>query len=217
MNTSHSHAHVVDLTHTITEDMPVYPGTDAPIIEQGTTVAVEGFAEKKLTFFSHVGTHMDAPAHIFEDKKTLDALPASTFTGPACIIDVSGLTLITLDVLKQYEDQIAQCDFVIFSSGHEKLWGTEAYFSPFPTLDEEAATWLTTQNLKGMGIDAISFDTMDVTRLFIHEILLGSGLVLIENLKNLDTITDPIFTFVALPLKIFESDGSPIRAIAMLP
>ncbi|SHJ55618.1 cyclase family protein [Halodesulfovibrio aestuarii] len=217
MNTPHSRAKVVDLTHTITEDMPVYPGTEAPIIEQGTTVAKEGFAEKKLTFFSHVGTHMDAPAHIFEDKKTLDALPASTFTGPACIVDVSGLTVITLEELKRHEERISQCDFVIFSSGHEKHWGTAKYFSPFPTLDKEAATWLTTQNLKGLGIDTISFDPMDITRLLIHEILLGSGLVLIENLKNLNTITAPIFTFVALPLKILESDGSPIRAIAVLP
>ncbi|SIO39008.1 cyclase family protein [Halodesulfovibrio marinisediminis] len=217
MTTPYSQANVVDLTHTITEDMPVYPGTDAPIIEQGTTVAKEGFAEKKLTFFSHVGTHMDAPAHIFEDKKTLDALPVSTFTGPACVIDVSGQAHITLDFLKLHEDRIGHCDFVIFSSGHEKHWGTEAYFSPFPTLDEEAAKWISTQNLKGLGIDAISFDTMDVTTLFIHEILLGNGLVLIENLKNLDQIKDPIFTFVALPLKIVESDGSPIRAIAILP
>lgn len=113
MTTPYSQANVVDLTHTITEDMPVYPGTDAPIIEQGTTVAKEGFAEK-LTFFSHVGTHMDAPAHIFEDQKTLDALHASTFTGPACVIDVSGQTHITLDLLKNHEDRIAVCDFVIF-------------------------------------------------------------------------------------------------------
>lgn len=217
MMSSHSHANVVDLTHTITEDMPVYPGTDAPIIEQGTTVAKEGFAEKKLTFFSHVGTHMDAPAHIFEDKKTLDALPVSTFTGSACIIDVAGKNVITKDYLQQHDDRISHCDFVIFLSGHEKHWGTETYFSPFPTLNEEAANWLTTKNLKGLGIDAISFDTMDVTTLFIHEILLGSGMVLIENLRNLDQIKAPVFTFVALPLKIKESDGSPIRAIAILP
>ncbi|OBQ51904.1 cyclase family protein [Halodesulfovibrio spirochaetisodalis] len=217
MTTPQAYTNVIDLTHVIKEDMPVYPGTEAPIIEQGTTVAKEGFAEKRLTFFSHIGTHMDAPAHIFDGKKTLDALPASTFTGAACIIDVSGVETITLDLLKQHEERIAQCDFVLFSSGHETLWGTDTYFSPFPTLNEEAATWLTQQNLKGLGIDAISFDTMDVTRLFIHEILLGSGMVLIENLKNLSQITEPIFTFVALPLNILESDGSPIRAIAMLP
>lgn len=207
---------VIDLTHTIKEDMPVYPGTDAPIIEQATTVAEEGFAEKRLIMFSHVGTHMDAPAHIFDDKKSLDELPASTFTGPACIIDISNHESITLDLLKEHEERITNCDYVLFSSGHEDLWGTEEYFSPFPTLTEEAAQWIVKQNIKGLGIDAISFDTLDATDLYIHRILLSNGLVLVENLKNLPQITKPIFTFVALPLKIQESDGSPIRAIAML-
>ena len=208
---------VIDLTHTISGDMPVYPGTEPPIIEQATTIEKEGFAEKRLIMFSHVGTHMDAPAHILSDQNTLDALPASTFTGPACIIDVSGHEFITVDLLKKHVARITDCDFVIFSCGHENFWETEEYFSPFPTLTEEAARWIVEQDIKGLGIDTISFDAIDATDLYIHRILLESGLVLIENLKNLPQITAPIFTFVALPLKLKESDGSPIRAIAMLP
>lgn len=56
----------IDLTHTIEENMPVYPGTEPPKIVEATTVEVEGFAEKLLTLFSHTGTHMDAPAHMLK-------------------------------------------------------------------------------------------------------------------------------------------------------
>ncbi|MCT4628076.1 cyclase family protein [Halodesulfovibrio sp.] len=212
-----NHTNVIDLTHTITNGMPVYPGTSAPRIAQSSTVSQNGFAEKELTLCSHVGTHMDAPAHIINNAETLDALPTATFIGSACLLDVSSASAISLDILKKHERTIAQCDFVIFASGHEKYWGTETYFSPFPVLDKEAATWLTTQKLKGVGIDAISFDTMDASELFIHTILLSHGLVLIENLTNLASITESMFTFAALPLKIHESDGAPVRAIAILP
>ena len=206
---------VIDLTHTIREGMPVYPGTDSPTLEEATTVESDGFAEKKLTMFSHVGTHMDAPAHIFAGATTLDALDISKFTGSACVLDVSMQPVITREFLEQHSTRIATADFVLFSSGHERRWGTEAYFSPFPVLDEEGAVWIANQSLKGLGIDAISFDTMDAQTLPIHQILLSSGMVLIENLCNLEQMPADGSTFIALPLKIHESDGSPIRAIAM--
>ena len=59
----------VDLTHIIHPDMPVYPGTEQPVFEAGTSLEIEGFLEKKISFFSHTGTHMDAPAHIIKNAK----------------------------------------------------------------------------------------------------------------------------------------------------
>ena len=39
--------------------------------------------------------------------------------------------------------------------------------------------------------------------------------VIIENLTDLDLIKSGLFTFIALPLKHENADGSPIRAIAI--
>lgn len=58
---------VIDLTHTIYENMPVYPGTDRPKLEIANTYEKNGFRETLLTMFSHTGTHMDAPAHLFAE------------------------------------------------------------------------------------------------------------------------------------------------------
>jgi kynurenine formamidase len=49
-----------------------------------------------------------------------------------------------------------------------------------------------------------------------HHILLGSEIILIENLTNLDVLPDGIFMFQCLPLKIEHADGSPVRAIAIV-
>ena len=62
---------IIDLTHTITPEMPVYPGTVPPVLESAGTLANRGWRETRLAISSHSGTHMDAPAHILADGSTL--------------------------------------------------------------------------------------------------------------------------------------------------
>lgn len=58
-----------DLTHTISEDMPVFPGSETPKLTTKSTYEKDGFKETLLQMYSHVGTHMDPPAHIFTNQK----------------------------------------------------------------------------------------------------------------------------------------------------
>jgi kynurenine formamidase len=70
--------------------MPVYPGTEPPEFLVPCTIAVDGFTEKKLTLYSHTGTHMDAPAHILEGAPTLDHLPAARSSAArSCLISLT--------------------------------------------------------------------------------------------------------------------------------
>ena len=82
---------VIDLTHTIQEEMLVYPGTEQPTVREACSLAGDGFRETRLEMFSHVGTHIDAPAHLFADGSSLDALPAEQFVGKALVIDCRGV------------------------------------------------------------------------------------------------------------------------------
>ena len=68
---------------------------------------------------------------------------------------------------------------------------------------------------KGIGIDAISIDPIDSRDLPVHKLLLGAGLIVVENLTGLEVLPQS-FDFMALPLKIAEADGSPVRAAALL-
>ena len=69
---------VIDLTHTIREDMPVYPGTEPPRLTTACTVSQCGYRETLLHMYSHTGTHMDAPAHMM-DAPTLDSFGPDRF------------------------------------------------------------------------------------------------------------------------------------------
>ncbi|MDX9958866.1 MAG: cyclase family protein [Spirochaetia bacterium] len=208
----------IDLTQFITPDMPVYPGTEGPKIDNATSIAQDGFAEKLLTMYSHTGTHVDAPGHMIPGAKTLDQFSVDTFIGRAVVIDVPEVSepCISLRLLEDQAERLKGCDFVLFHTGWDAKWGQGGYFSGFPVLSADAARLLCGLGLKGLGFDCISVDPVGSTDMEIHRILLGSGLVIVENLCNLSMLNGAAFTFSCLPLRIRDSDGSPVRAVAML-
>lgn len=206
-----------DLSHTLEPGMPYFPGTEPTVISRPFTVASHGFAEQRVSMLTHSGTHMDAPAHILEGGPTLERLGLSHFIGSARVIDCSAAHGRAIDLadLQPWGASLVGKDFVVLHTGWCRHWGEPAYFRDYPVLTEEAASWLAAFQFKGVGIDTISFDAHDSSALPIHRIFLGRDIVLVENLVNLDKIPDQEFLFCCLPLKIAETDGAPVRAVAL--
>lgn len=147
-----------ELTHTIRNDMPVYPGTEQPRLTTACTIDQCGYRETLLHMFSHTGTHMDAPAHMLRDGTALDCYDAAKFAGPAVVVDCRGQRAITLSLLQSYD--LNGADFVLFCTGWDKKWGTPDYHEGFPCLTAEAAAYLAGLPLKGVGEDTISLDPL---------------------------------------------------------
>lgn len=204
---------VYDLTHTIKNDMPVYPGTEQPRLTTACTIEEAGYRETLLHMFSHTGTHMDAPAHMLPEGTTLDSYDAEKFTGTALVVDCRGQAAITLPLLKGYD--LTGVDFVLFCTGWDRKWGSDDYYEGFPCLTAEAAAYLAALPLKGVGEDSISLDPCDSVDFPNHITLMRADFVNMENLKGLDALLGRRFTFVTLPLKFENSDGCSCRAIAM--
>jgi len=208
----------VDLSHTISSDMPVYPGTAPPAFIQPCTIEKDGFLENRITFFSHTGTHVDAPAHIIEGARTLDRFAVDHFIGAAGLIDLTGLkkSVIDLDDIKPHRDLIEHSEFILIQSGWSRHWGIEAYFHDYPVCSVEAALWLSGFSLKGIGLDMISADETGSSDFPVHRIFLKQEILLIENLTNLSALQGSEFIFACFPLKSAQADGSPVRAVAMI-
>ena len=210
---------IIDLTHNIEPNMPVYPGTEPPVIHRVNTIETDGFLEHKVTMFTHTGTHVDAPSHILKNGSTLNTYDAAYFVGNGFVIDIQIQTgrEITKELLIYHEDVINESDFLLLNTGWSRHWGKDTYFSGYPVLDPDAAVWLTKRNgLRGIGIDAISFDREGSNDFPVHHILLGAGKLLIENLTNLLNVGQKKFRFTCLPLKTQQADGAPVRAIAII-
>jgi arylformamidase len=208
---------VTDLTHPITPDMPVYPGTEPPVIHPANTVERNGFAETLIRMYSHTGTHIDAPAHMLAGAPALDQLGIDRFVGRACAIDVSapGEVRIGRPVLEAHAHLMAGCEFVLLYTGWSRYWGDARYFGEYPVLSADAAQWLVGHGLKGVGFDVISPDPVGATVFDNHLAFFRAGVVVIENLANLGPLVGRTFTFSCLPLAFENGDGSPVRAVAM--
>lgn len=208
---------VLDLSHTLAPDMPVYPGTERPTLRPTHTVEQNGFAETLLSMYSHTGTHIDAPAHMLAQAPTLDRLGVTQFVGEGCVIDVAeGTREIDIDTVTGFADRIGEASFVLFHTGWDRYWGEERYFSNFPVLSREAARWLAGQGLKGVGFDAISADAVGATSFVNHLHFFRAGMVIVENLRGLAPLAGQRFLFSCLPLRYGNADGSPVRAVALL-
>lgn len=208
---------ILDLTHTMNEEMSLYPGTPAPAFQPVRKLTRDGFRETQLQLTSHTGTHMDAPSHLLSSGSTLDELPVSQFCGRAAVVDVSHVgPTISAEFLQAQNGTIRSADFVLFYTGWEKRWGTPGYLEDgFPVPDAEAARYLVSCGLKGVGTDAVSIDALADITYTAHRILL-QDMVVIESLCLKKLLGRNTVMFYALPLKYTEADGAPVRAIADL-
>jgi len=203
------------LSHLIEEAMPLFPGTEPPSVKRIFSVDKDQFAETRLSFSSHTGTHMDAPAHMIPGGRTLDHFDPGSFTGPGALIDVTafGGEEIPFDIFRHNEEDIRKSAYLLLYTGWARLWGRPDYFDKYPVLAPETALWLVSQPLKGIGIDAPSFDPVEGHQR-IHHILLGKELLLVENLTGLERLKGRSFSFSAFPLLYKEADGAPVYATA---
>lgn len=213
---------IIDLTHKIHKDISVYPGTMAPNLKQVGEHEKDGYKETLLTMLSHTGTHVDAPSHIYADGKNLEDFDASSFVGKAIIINISSIdsnTTIESNLLEN--DDLSDVDFLLFYYGADKKFGSEAFYEDYPVLSTNFIDLINKSNLKGIGFDVIGLDKISNTNLDLHKLLFkNNNIINIENLNNLGVVYELIgnqpFNFIALPLKFIDSDGAPIRAIAMI-
>ncbi len=209
---------IIDLTHTITEDMTVYPGTETPKLFPAGSYEKDGFRETRLEICTHTGTHMDPPAHVFPNRTTLDQFPPEQFIGKALVIDCRDLKegqAITMKYIQKYGEKAEQADFLLFNLGWDKYWGTEAYFGSYPCIDDEVLNYIIEGKYKGIGFDVIGLDPIDDENLTRHKKLFETcDIVNIENLKNLHLCKNDLVNFSCCPLKLKNSDGAPVRAVA---
>ena len=211
---------IIDLTHKITEDMTMFPGCEQPVLTPVCSVEQNGCKETKLSFYSHTGTHIDAPAHIKENGKSLDSFPVEAFVGKALVIDCRKMEegyLVSMVDLEKYADKLDKADFLLFNFGWDKVWGRAQYLGNYPRLNQDVIDYVVCHRYKGIGSDIVGLDPISDDKLKMHNRLFEcQNIINIENLKNLHLCGDDLFTFYCLPLFYENSDGAPARAIAVI-
>jgi len=222
---------VIDLTLTVENGLKSFPSHPAAVIMDFVThefsapryeLPCEGFASKLLIVSDHLGTHVDAPVHFIKGGKDISSVDINQCMGRAYCFDFSNKqadAFVTESMLKKKLDDnniVLQTGDIVLIRAWPGKWGEEGFFS-CQGLDIGAAKYLYDSKVKLIGMDLGMVDIVGDKHRPIHMMMLGSEILLIENLVNLDKLPDskPFF-FIGLPLKLSGCTASPIRAVAIL-
>lgn len=224
---------VVDLSHSLSVDFPVFPAFQQAVKETLVTVEENGFYAQQWTFGEHTSTHMDAPGHFIGDGQLVDQLDVEMLVGPAAVIDITAKAaenpdaFLDMDDIMAWEEEFGEIPagaFVMMYSGWEEKLGTDEYSGTdedgvlhFPGFSPEAAEFLISErDIKGVGVDTLSIDNGTSATFDVHYTVLGAGALGIENLANLAAIKDTVATVVLGIPKYEAGSGGPLRVLAMM-
>lgn len=197
---------LIDLSVSLNEHTPVYPGDPKTKIEPVGILDKDGYEDHYLCTGTHVGTHVDAPSHMVIGGKTLNQISLDRFTGRGVLISTG--REITLEKVRAAD--IRQDDIVLFHTGMSEFYHQSEYYDNYPPLTEEIGRYLVEKKIKMVGVDMCSVDHEPFP---VHRILLGEEVLIIENLTNLEALKKKEFIVHAFPLNV-TLDGSPTRVVA---
>jgi kynurenine formamidase len=231
---------LVDLTYSYNEKTVYWPNAKGFQHRKDNwkkTPAGYWYAAGGFSSDEHGGTHLDSPIHFAEGKTTLDKIPVQKLVGSAVVIDVSAASAKNRDYRATAQDiaawektngAIAAGSIVLFRTGWGKFWPDKKQYLGsdvpgdvehlhFPGIARDAAEFLVKRGVAGVGIDTASMDYGPSKDFIVHQVLNRADIYGLENVANLDRLPAKGATLIALPMKIEEGSGGPVRIIAILP
>jgi arylformamidase len=199
-----------DITRTVTPHTAVFPGDTTyraePLLRlaDGSSVNLT-----TITTTPHIGTHADAYFHYEPNGEHPAAMPLDAYIGRVRVMTVTkrhgALSLADLPVSLDGAERLLIHSWV--SDLPDNQWTRE-----FPYLSIELIEAAARAGIRLIGLDSPSVDDHDSKDLPCHHALRRHGLVNLESL-NLRGVPDGDYELIALPLKLDEACGSPVRAV----
>jgi len=226
---------VLDLSYTISERNPAWPG-DTHTYEAKINARAEeaGYFSRSFCMLEHFGTHLDAPIHFPPGKTPVDKIPPERLFGPAVVIDVRAEAEKDADY-RLAADRIAQWEgkhgripagaIVLLRTGWAARWPDEKRYRNmgaagvmhFPGFSVEAVKLLIERQVSGLGIDTLSVDYGPSKDFEVHKLSHGADVYHLENLADLSALPEKGATLVVAPIKLEGGSGGPCRVFALLP
>lgn len=199
----------IDVTRPIEAGMAVWPGDDAPVIEQILFMDRGDICNlSKMAMSVHVGTHMDAPRHFINGGVFMDAMPLDAVMGEARVVEIHDPVAIRPEELPA---DLAAGERILFKTRNSsELWSKRGFQEDFVYISREAAEILAAKGVRAVGVDYLSIGGFHTDMVETHEAILGAGIWAIEGL-DLNQVEPGRYEMACLPMKLTGSDGAPAR------
>lgn len=233
---------MVDLTHAFDDKTLFWPTSPTTFkldrLAYGNTEAGYFYASNAFSMPEHGGTHLDAPIHFGEGRRTADQIPLEQLIAAAVVLDVSAQAaadpdyrLTVPDVLawEKKHGKVPAGAIVLLRTGWAARWPDrkrylgddkpgDASNLHFPSFGAEAARLLVEQRKVGvLGVDTASIDHGPSKDFPVHRIANGANVPGLENVANLQELPATGAWVIALPMKIAGGSGGPVRIVALVP
>jgi arylformamidase len=217
---------IIDLSYTISDGMPVFPGDPGVEFKRVHAIHEGGYNVTRISMGAHTGTHIDSPHHVMHDDRGVDSFAPDALVGWAEVLDLTSLAgpghhipdqqralEITSADLDVFAGRVTDGARLLIKTGWGKRWGSPDFYKGFPGISEGAAAWLTARKVKLLGIEQPSVHA--TLHREVHKALLASGMVVLETVANLHEVASDRVYLAALPMKLAGLDGAPTRVVAI--
>jgi len=214
---------MIDVSHVIEHGMVTYAGLPGPAIsdhlsrEASRARYAPGteFQIGRIEMVANTGTYVDAPFHRFATGSDLSQLPlASVADLPCVVVRVPPGAPRAIDDLP-FGDEDARGRAVLFHTGWDRHWRTDAYSKGHPHLTQALAERLVAAGAALVGIDSFNIDAIDTGERPVHTALLGAGVPVAEHLTNLAAAPERGGRFFAVPAPVRGMGTFPVRAFVI--
>lgn len=173
---------------------------------------------QEICIASHSGTHIDAPLHALPSGASLDQLPLEAFFGPAVVIPVDRRGGEAIEPGDLASADVRRDDIVLVATGWDRFFGDPETYYLHPFLSDAAADWLVERRVKMLAMDVLSPDRPMALRdagfaYYVHRRLLGSGILIAENLRGAAPLGARRARAYAFPLSYRDGDAGPVRFV----
>ena len=230
---------LVDLSYTFDENTLYWPTDKHFDHDQAAWGWTEGgYWYSSFTYggSEHGGTHIDAPIHFAEGKRTVEQIPIEQLVGPAVVIDVTTgaesdadyqVSIADIVAFEERHGTIEPETIVLIRSGWSRYWPDAGKYLGsdvpgdiqnlhFPGVSPEAAEALVQRKVAVVGIDTASIDHGSTRDFRTHQVLAEAEIAILENVARLDELSATGAFVFALPMKIGGGSGGPCRIVALM-
>lgn len=229
-----AYSKIVDLTHSIHPNIPIWPGDPPVEFETVSQIKTSGYFLRKFSMGEHSGTHMNAPNSFYSEGASIDSYPPQSLVVPAIAIDIRDKSLVnadyalTIDDVLTWEQEhrfIEPGNIIILYTGWQEKWADEvAFFNRddrgichFPGFSKSVTQFLLKErSIAGVGTDAHGVEPGQDESFAVNRLVLQRQLIVLENLANLHQLPAADIALVIGILRLLGGSGSPVSVLAFV-
>ena len=221
---------IIDLGHELFHDMANIGGAQVAFWPTSSFKHGETVSGGKLSMESrmmllpeHCGTHLDVPRHCLREGDDVASIPLEQLVLPGHLLDLThkangeAISIADLEAAEAASGQaIGGGTAVLCWTGVDGDWGQPGFTTERPYIPVETAEWLVERKITLFGTDLIGMDDPAEWWWPTHRAWLEAGICMIQQMCNLGALVGKGFILVAVPLKMRDGTGCPVRPIALV-